>query len=170
MQRFFSVVPVVAAIALQPLWPAYADARARSDFAWIVGTFRTSMTRTVLFSAALLGVMVALSPWIIPIWVGEDQSPATSLVTLYALWTAAYVVGMALSMLWNGMHWLRLQATLGLLFAVGSVMLKVFKVSTGGAESLVTINIVCYGLIVLIPGLLMFVSWLNSVRKVSTDN
>ena len=170
VQRFFSVVPVVAAIALQPLWPAYADARARSDFAWIVGTFRTSMTRTVLFSAALLGAMVALSPWIIPIWVGEDRSPAASLVTLYAFWTAAYVVGMALAMLWNGMHWLRLQATLGLLFAAGSVMLKVFKVSTGGAESLVTINIVCYGLIVLIPGLLMFVSWLNSVRKVSTDN
>jgi O-antigen/teichoic acid export membrane protein len=167
VQRFFSVVPVVAAIVLSPLWPAYADARARADCRWISGTFRAAMTRSLAGSAACVAAMAAVAPWAMPVWLGVDHTPATGVVILYSLWTVFYVAGMALSMLWNGLHWLRLQAVLGMLFAAGSGMIKWLLIPTGGVESLIAANALCYLLIVLIPGFLLTVRLLRFATPVS---
>lgn len=170
VQRFFSVVPVVAAIVLAPLWPAYADARARADDRWISGTFQAAMARSIAGSAACVAAMAGVAPWVMPMWLGVDRTPATSVVILFAVWSVLYVAGMALSMLWNGMHWLRLQASLGMLFAAGSGMIKWRLIPTGGAESLIAANAVCYILLVLIPGFLVTMRFLRSATPISESS
>jgi O-antigen/teichoic acid export membrane protein len=162
VQRFFSVVPVVAAIVLSPLWPAYADAQARSDFTWISSTFRSAMVRSVFGSAAVVFAMVAVSPWVMPMWVGIERMPTASMIMLYAVWTVVYVCGMAFAMLWNGMHWLRLQAVLGMLFAVMGGTFKLLQIPEHGAESLVVANTACFIVLALIPGFFLTERWLRA--------
>lgn len=70
-----------------PLWPAYTDAYARSDFEWMI-KMRSKMHRILLLSISFCLIISFLSPLIYHFWIGNRANvplSMTFLVTLYVI-------------------------------------------------------------------------------------
>jgi O-antigen/teichoic acid export membrane protein len=73
VQRLFNLFAVVQNAFLLPLWPAYARARAKGEFAWMRQALRRSFQATALACVAPLVLCACFAPWIIQLWVGRGQ-------------------------------------------------------------------------------------------------
>jgi len=92
-QRVLNLFMVVANALLLPMWPAYADAKARNDWVWI----RRTLWRSVgLVSVLTILPMFAVGPFVpqlIHWWTqGEAALPKSSLVWLLVAWNAITVL------------------------------------------------------------------------------
>ena len=157
VQRLFSLVGMVVGIVVAPLWPAYADARARGDYAWIRKTLWRSLLATAVVAGALSVALAVLAGPIAARWVGNAITPPASLVTAFAAWSFVLACGMAFSYFWNGMHMLRLQAVLGGMFVLVGLPVKVAALQSGTATSVVLTNAIAYFATALLPGAI--VTW-----------
>lgn len=162
VQRLFGLVAMVVGIGLAPLWPAYADARARGDYGWIRKTFWRSLLATAVVAGVLSIVLAFLAGPIAARWVGHAITPPASLVTAFAAWSFVLACGMAFSYFWNGMHMLRLQAAIGLLFVSISLPAKIFGLQTGNATSVLVANGIVFTLASLLPGAAVTYMYLRS--------
>lgn len=68
--KYLSIGMMVYSIILNPLWPAFTDAYAKRDFAWMNGIY-TKMKRLYFVSALAIVVMMAVSPIVYSLWIGE---------------------------------------------------------------------------------------------------
>jgi len=155
VQRLFSIVAMTAGISLAPLWPAYADARARADFPWIKKTLQQSLIGTATIAGVLSISIALLAAPVASRWLGTSFVPPPSLVIAFAAWSFVMACGMAFSYFWNGMHMLTLQAVLGLVFVAVGLPAKLMALQAGTAASLVAVNAVAYAIVCLVPGALV---------------
>lgn len=97
VQRLFGLVTQANALVLGPLWPAYAEAEATGNRAWVSRSFRLSLGFTVACVAAV-AMGAAGMPLITHFWLGRNAPPlGSALVWLLALSSAATLVTQALS-------------------------------------------------------------------------
>lgn len=131
-ERLFSLVTMIATMALTPLWPAYREAIVRGDADWA----RRTLTRSILVAAAYTGALslplVALSPWIIRHWVDGAVAPPFMLLLGLGLWKIAEIVGVALAMFLNGAHAVKPQVVISLTAAAIAVALEIALVRAFG--------------------------------------
>jgi O-antigen/teichoic acid export membrane protein len=168
VQRLFSLVGMVVGIVVAPLWPAYADARARGDYAWIRKTFWRSLLATAVVAGALSAALAVLAGPIAARWVGTAITPPPSLVMAFAAWSFVLACGMAFSYFWNGMHMLRLQAAIGLLFVAISLPAKILGLQTGSATSVLIANGIVFTLASLLPGAIITFMHLRSEAAITS--
>jgi O-antigen/teichoic acid export membrane protein len=152
--RYFSVALVIGNILLAPLWPAYADAASRGELSWAKRTLMLSIAFAAAFGLAITGVLYAVSDWLIPLWLGKGFSLGGHLMATMAGWTALSLVGSAIAMFWNGMHWLRLQCVMAVIFTGVSLPLKLWICRNGTLDQFVMLNILCFLTLEVLPGLL----------------
>jgi O-antigen/teichoic acid export membrane protein len=86
--KYFSVITMVFAIVLAPLWSAYTDAYAKNDIGWIRNIVHKTMSLWWIFVATTV-IMVLISPYIYTVWVGRDIACSIELSTSIAC--AVYV-------------------------------------------------------------------------------
>src|SRR5690606_18289846 len=79
-QRLFNLFGVVQSAFMLPLWPAYSDAKAKGDFAWIRRTLRRSIGATVLFTLVPMAVGAIFARPLLNLWVGESADLPSSLL------------------------------------------------------------------------------------------
>lgn len=97
LQRLFGPVAHAHSLAIGPLWPAYTEARARRDDAWVHRAFRISLGAT-LAAAAVIVALAALLPWIAPWWLGAGAvRPPPAFMWLLVAWNSAAMVVSALT-------------------------------------------------------------------------
>ena len=157
-QRIFSLVFVAATVCLAPLWPAYADAKARHDGVWISKTLRISLASTA-FLATLGTIVVCLAmPWLTKNWLGGDVGTTPLMVAGLAALTACQCVGAAVAFFWNGTGQLRIQLVLGLAFIAIAMPLKCLAIGRFGLDWLPIVSAVAYACVILLP------AWAISVR------
>lgn len=152
--RYFSVAIVIGNILLAPLWPAYADAASRGELSWAKRTLMLSLGFAAAFGLAITGVLYAAGDWLIPLWLGKGFSLSGQLMAAMAGWTALSLVGSAIAMFWNGMHWLRLQCVMAVIFTGVSLPLKFWICRNGTLDQFVILNIICFLALEVLPGLL----------------
>lgn len=85
--RYLNLAMMIFTIITTPLWPAYTDAYAKGDYDWM-NYVRTKMQRIFYASILLSIVMVAVSPLVYNIWVG-DKAEVPFIMTLFV---AIYVI------------------------------------------------------------------------------
>ncbi len=108
LQRLFGLLTQAHAMLLTPLWPAYAEAAAQDDRAWVLRTFRVSLGLTLL-AAAAVAALTAVLPWIVPRWLGvATPVPTAHFAWLLAGWTVATAGVQACTFFLLGLH--RLQS------------------------------------------------------------
>lgn len=157
-QRLFSLFLVIQNAFLPPLWPAYAEAKAMRDWAWV----RRTLRRSVFASLALtITPMLAASLWAEPIlrlWIGRKADaaslPGPTLLWLLFAWNAVMVMQQPYTFLLSGMS------------AVGR--LSVYRIATAVcALGLMTLLGPTLGLPGIVTGLIaaMFVSLLGGVLE-----
>lgn len=153
-EKMFSFVPLLLTMLLGPLWPAYGEAIARGDRHWVEATLRRSLLAAAVFSAAAGGLLFAVGPWLLSIWVGRAVNPPVLLLGLFALWKVFESTGNALAYFLNGVKLLRPQAVLASLMALSAISLKIVLVRSLGSPGVLVATIVTYGAFVLAPWLL----------------
>jgi O-antigen/teichoic acid export membrane protein len=86
LMRLFSPFQQGQIILLTPVWPAYTEAHAREDHAWVGRTFLRTM---LAFSALAAGVALVAwqSEWILRLWIGPTVvSTGRKLAALTCVW------------------------------------------------------------------------------------
>lgn len=115
--RYTSLAIVAYTIVLAPYWSSTTDAYARGDVAWIRSAEKR-LQRFMVATAALLGVMCIVAPWVFRLWVGSAGQDAVGLTWMLAGYTLLLIYQSTYSYLLNGMGILRWQVVANVLAAL----------------------------------------------------
>ena len=157
--RLFMVMPALMGFFLSPLWPAYREALARGDTAWVTRAVRVSVGGCVALNAAWGLALVFYGNAILHWWVGPRVVAPLGLRIGLALWGALTGLGGPFAMFLNGAGALRFQAACAGLMAISSIALAWMLIPhfgvTGAAFAMVSAQATC----VLLPSA-VYVPWL----------
>ena len=149
--RLFMFVPMLAGLALTPLWPAYGEAIARGDVAWVRRTLSRSLRFSVLATVPASLVLVVLGSKIIHIWVGEEIAPSYALILGFGVWMVMVTVGNAVAMFLNGANIVRFQVVTALCMAMTNLALSIALSRTMGVAGVIWGTVVAYSLCAALP-------------------
>lgn len=150
--KLFAIIIVVVSMAMSPFWPAYGEALARGDHAWVKRTLVITLGSSGLLALLISGLVVVLAGPLLNIWIGGAVKPNIVLLFGFALWTVMQVMGSALAMFLNGSGIIVVQIFVALAFAGLSLVLKlVFGSSELGTSGVVWGGILAYFLTTVIP-------------------
>lgn len=106
--RYMSIVMVLFTVVCMPFWNATTDAYERNDIQWIKESNR-KMNWMTLCIAILLSLMVAVSPWVYQIWIGDACEVSLGMTVMMALYIFLLILSMRYSYFLSGIGALRLQ-------------------------------------------------------------
>jgi O-antigen/teichoic acid export membrane protein len=149
--RLFGLVPMVLAMVLAPLWPAYRESLTRGDTAWVKRTLRASLGLALLVSGSSAILLTVFGKAIIRAWVGGAVAPGLPLLAGLGAWTVLFGVGSAYAMFLNAANEIRFQVATWALIAVGGVAAKVLLCKPFGLAGIVWASASAYLIFSLIP-------------------
>lgn len=134
--KYLSVVVILFSIASNPLWAAYIEAYQKGDFAWVRSVIR-KMIRIWGLTVLAMVVMVAVSPWVYDLWLGDKVEIPYSLTILVAITVLIANWNTIFNLFINGTGKIRLQmyATFGislLNIPLCIVLARTFGLGTNG--------------------------------------
>lgn len=149
--KLFLVAPILANLVLLPLWPAYAEALARGDVAWMKATLRRSLLLALAVTVVPSAVLVILGQELVRWWVGPGLDPEPLLLAGLGIWAVLSTAGNAVAMLLNGASVVRFQIVTALLVAGFSLGGKIWLVRHWGLPGVIWATIFAYLLFSAIP-------------------
>jgi O-antigen/teichoic acid export membrane protein len=116
--RLFSLISFLQGAFLYPLWPAYTEAAARGDRAWILKTFRRSIILSLGVSLTVGGILAIAVPYLVKMWINPNTQ--VDILLLLAMFSTAVLstVSTAIGILANGLGEIKFQATIAPIFAL----------------------------------------------------
>ncbi|MEL7532312.1 MAG: hypothetical protein AAFN10_13425, partial [Bacteroidota bacterium] len=136
--KYYSIVVFGFSVAANPLWAAYIEAYQKKDFEWVKRTIR-QMLKIWTLASLVMALMVAVSPWVFELWVGEEVGGqiSYSLSILIALMIMVANWNSVFNLFINGTGKIQLQmwTTLGIgliNIPLCIVLVKVFDLGSNG--------------------------------------
>jgi O-antigen/teichoic acid export membrane protein len=123
--RLFTMTSFLQGAFLSPLWPAYTEAAARGDRAWIMTTFRRSIVISLAMSMTVGGILVFAVPYLVKIWVNPYAQVDPLLLGGMLSTVVLMAVGTAISILANGLGEMKFQAMVAPIFALFNLGLSI---------------------------------------------
>ena len=156
VQRMFMLVSVPLSMMNAPLWASYADAASRGDKEYIRNTLKRSMLITPVL-AFIVGMLIfSVHSLLADVITKGVVTLASIFVLLYAFWTVLDSTGSAFAMFTNGMHIVKPQVFVVILFVVVSIPLKIFLLTRFGITGLVLGTVLAYLFTVVMPYITIF--------------
>jgi O-antigen/teichoic acid export membrane protein len=109
-QKLFNPVSQVFGMAVAPLWPAYGEAIARGDVAWVKRTFRGALKLALGITIPSCTLLALAGPWILRVFFGKALHAPMSLLIVLAVWGVVSAVSATCSIFLNAAGALRIQA------------------------------------------------------------
>jgi len=107
-QRFFNLFAVVQNAFMQPLWPAYTNAKARSDWRWIRRMLWLSIGAVMAFTVVPMFIGTFFAKEIIRFWIGKDGLlPSDGLLWALFCWNALMFIDQPFGYLLAGISEIR---------------------------------------------------------------
>jgi O-antigen/teichoic acid export membrane protein len=150
--KLFSPGRMIAGAILAPLWPAYGEAIARGDIAWVRRTIVASIVTTVAIVLPLALVSLFFGNELVRLWFQQPISVGFGLLAGGALWlVVSETIGYGLATFLNGASVLRAQIPLGVTYAVTAIVAKVTFANKFGIAGIIWGAILAYAITQLIP-------------------
>lgn len=124
-QKLFSLVSMVVGMAIEPLWPAYGEAIARGDVAWVRRVFFGSLWLTLAVSVPLCTLLALGGPWILKVFFGKSLHAPLSLLVVLGLWGVVGAVSNVPSILLNGAGILKTQAIVAVFASMSNLGISI---------------------------------------------
>ena len=124
-QKLFSFVSMILNMAFIPLWPAYGEAAARGDVAWVRKTFFRSVWTALGVSVPLCTVLVFAGPWILRAFFGKALHASMALLIVLGLWGVISAVSQTMAVLLNGAGVLKPQVAIAMAMSVLNLLLSI---------------------------------------------
>ncbi len=155
-QKLFSFVSMLVGMGITPLWPAYGEALARGDVAWVRRVFFGSLWLTLAISVPLCTLLVSAGPWMLRVFFGKSLHVPLSVLVVLGLWGVVSAVSAPMGILLNGAGVLRLQTIIAVVASSANLALSILLtrhfgvvgVCSGSLITQVLIAIPFYGLII----------------------
>ena len=149
--KLFSPCRLLAGALLGPLWPAYGEAIARGDMAWIRRTVAASIIAVEAVVLPLALVCLFFGDELIHLWFQRPISLGFGLLSGAAVWVALEAIGSGLVVFLNGMSMLRARIPLCIAFAVMAIAAKVTFANQFGIAGIIWGTILAYSITQLAP-------------------
>ena len=153
--RLFTLPTLAVSFVLTPLWPAYSDALARGDVAWMKRTLRRSILLASAVNIPISIVLLVLGRPILHAWVGPDFTPPMLLIVAFAVWTASNSLSGPLAMALNGAGVIRVQVVFACLMALSNLGLSIVLTDKLGVAGPVIGSIIAQTVFSTIPSLVV---------------
>jgi O-antigen/teichoic acid export membrane protein len=134
--RLFQFVAQPLLVINSALWPAYANAHACGDAAFIRKTLRRSLAVSLLLWALLCGFLVYFGPVLIAYWTDDVISVNRGLLVVFSFWILCDVFGNAFAMFLNGCGLLRIQVVSAITLLLLSLPVKIYLVLQFGLAAM----------------------------------
>ncbi|MCF0200952.1 MAG: hypothetical protein HUK16_06290, partial [Bacteroidales bacterium] len=136
--KYFSVVNMTFLIVIAPYWSAFADAYVKKDFAWMRKCLKR-LERILLLLVPIFVVMVALFPFALKIWIGDEVEISSFVVIAVAVFQFLLCAGNLYMTTLNGTSKVVLQLVIYACFAVISIPSMNFLCRTFGVAGITII-------------------------------
>ena len=149
--RLVGYSAVVQTLMIPSLWPAFSEAFARGDMAWVRRAFKRTLLITMGISFILATIFAVAGRWAIRIWASSAAVPSEGLMLLMCVWVllSTFTNNTATVLVAKGET--RLQAWCSLGAAVVNLILSVYWVQRIGAPGVILGTIVSYLVVLVIP-------------------
>jgi len=151
IQRLFLFVSMVMSAAMVGLWPAFGDALARGEIAWVRRVLLRSLVGTFVVMGTLCVLLTLSMDWVMKLWLGTPHTVPFGLTALLASWALVESLGLIVASLLNGANMIRAQVLLALVMASAAFGGKWLLVGWIGVEGPVLATLIAYCCIA-IPG------------------
>lgn len=146
--RLFSTVALLHSLALAPLWPAYAEAAARGDWAWVRRAFSWTLIGGMAATTLLLIALGLLAAPFVRLWTVGEVSTSPELVWLMVAWAWLWAWGNTFAFLLNGLGRIRFQMIMGLILATVNLMLSIRWAQAYGVIGVIGATVVAYSVVI----------------------
>ncbi|EIA10240.1 O-antigen flippase Wzx [Flavobacterium frigoris PS1] len=139
--KYFSVLMMLFSIVISPFWSAFTEASVNNDNRWI----RNIMKKLFKFWGVLVLVgliMLFISSWIYPLWVGENVVISFWMSILVLIWTLINTWNSIFSTFLNGIGKIKLQLFIGIFSALLNIPLAIFLGKEIGLNGIFIANII----------------------------
>lgn len=149
--RIVSFGSVLQVLAFPALWPAFTEAHARGDIAWIRRTFAVTMRTTIALNVAWAVFLIIFGRLGIRLWAGPAAVPSRSLLLAMAVWSIIAGFMTAQSCLLGALNQTRLQAIASALAALVNLALSIVLVVRIGSLGVILGTIISYIVVLVVP-------------------
>ena len=149
--RLVGLAAVLQSLMFPALWPAYAEAYARNDYAWIRRTFAITMKGTMALNGCCVAVLLVCGRGLIRWWAGGAAVPGMSLLLAMGLWAMVNGFMSVESCLLAALNRTREQGWLSVLAAAVNIALSIFLVHRIGSLGVIAGTILSYLLVLVVP-------------------
>jgi len=149
--RLVALVAVLQSIIFPALWPAYAEAYERRDYAWMRRAFRITLLGALALNFIGAVLFVTLGKTMIRWWAGEAAVPSTALLAAMALWAVISGFMTVESCLLAAVNRAREQGVLSMIAAAVNLGLSIVLVQRIGSVGVILGTILSYLLVLVIP-------------------
>jgi O-antigen/teichoic acid export membrane protein len=149
--KLFSPCRLLAATVQLPLWPAYGEAIARGDIAWVRRIIvRSMITAEAIILPMALGIFF-FGNELASLWLQRPVSLGYGLLGGVALWVVLESIGFGCSYFLNGASAIRVQALLSNCFAPAAVVARLALAAQFGISGIIWGTVLAYSIAVLLP-------------------
>jgi O-antigen/teichoic acid export membrane protein len=144
---------MLQSLLVPSLWPAFSEAYVGQDLVWIRAAYRCIMRATfaTLLTVTSAALMLGFAGrWIIGLWAGKAAVPGLALLWCMCFWAVLYSICTNQAALLAATQRLRLQAAMGTLAAILSLVLSVVLVKRYGPIGVLSATI-SYLLFIVLP-------------------
>lgn len=125
-QKFFGSLTQLVYMGVSPLWPAYGEALARGDVAWIRRVFWRSTFVTLAISVPLCTALALAGRWIVNAVSGKSLHAPMSLLAAMAVYCVVVSLSSTMSIMLNGVGVLRAQAIIVSIASISNLALSIY--------------------------------------------
>jgi O-antigen/teichoic acid export membrane protein len=141
-QKLFGYVSQLVLIGLTPLWPAYGEAMARGDVAWVRKTLFRSIALVTTVSIGMSTILVLCGAKIVSLWAGPNIRPSLLLLSALAASVVASSVSNSFSIFLNGLSIMRFQAICATVGSSANIVLSIYLTRRIGIPGVVIGSVV----------------------------
>jgi len=149
--RLVALTAVLQSLIFPALWPAYAEAHARHDYAWMRQAFRITLGGTLALNVTCGVIFLAAGKTLIRWWAGAAAVPSSALLAAMALWAVISGFMTVESCLLAAVNRTREQGVLSIVAAAVNLALSVVLVQRIGSVGVIAGTILSYLLVLVVP-------------------
>jgi O-antigen/teichoic acid export membrane protein len=152
--RLFSPLQSLVSMLLLPLWPAYAEADALQDRAWVARTLKRSVVLAAVLAIPAAAAIVLVGQQVVRLWVGPGIEPPFGLLLAFGAWVALACVSQPFGLYLVGTGFPPRLASLALAGAAVNLALSLLLVRGFGPAGAVWASVLAQGLFLTVPAIL----------------
>lgn len=144
--RLISLPMMLVQMMVNPLMPAYAEARARGDWDWIKKTLKSTLIMTTLGSIAIVVPLCFFAKTIIHYWATPEMIPSDGLIWTLGIYVVVACAVTPVSVLMYGLERVGGQAIMAFLNAILNVGLGIILTRQFGITGMAAAMVIAFTL------------------------